>query len=145
MVKRFHPSIDKKMLLVLAGAIWFGVGIMLCSLAAGWLTRTNGKNALLLGLTGITLSLCIYSFGFLKLVKKNSARILSYKDKICIFAFQPWKSYLIVVIMIGMGMALRHSPLPKIYLAIIYIGFGLAMILSSIKYFWIYLRTSGRL
>jgi hypothetical protein len=145
MITRFHPSVDKKLLLILSGAIWFGVGIMLCSLAAGWLAKTNGSNALLLGLTGITLSLCIYSLGFLKLVKKNSARILAYKDKICIFAFQPWKSYLIVVIMIGMGMALRHSPLPKIYLAIIYIGFGLAMILSSIHYFRVYMDKPGKL
>lgn len=145
MVRRFHPSIDKKLLLILAGAIWCGVGIILCNLAAGWLALTSGGNALLLGLTGMTLSLFIYHYGFLKLVKKNAARILAYKDKLCIFAFQPWKSYLIVVIMVGMGMALRHSPLPKIYLAIIYIGFGLAMILSSIKYFWIYLRNTGKL
>ncbi|KPJ99436.1 MAG: hypothetical protein AMK71_09755 [Nitrospira bacterium SG8_35_4] len=145
MIKRFHPSIDKKLLLVLAGSIWCGVGIMLCNLAAGWLALTTGSNALWLGLTGMTLSLFIYHFGFLKLVKKNSERILAYKDKLCIFAFQPWKSYFIVVIMIGMGMVLRHSPLPKIYLAIIYIGFGMAMILSSIKYFWIFFRISGRL
>lgn len=145
MVTRFHPSIDKKLLLILAGVIWCGVGIMLCNLAAGWLALTTEVNALWLSLTGMTLSLFIYHFGFLKLVKKNSDRILAYKDKLCIFAFQPWKSYIIVVIMIGMGMALRHSSLPKIYLAIIYIGFGLAMILSSIKYFWIFLRTSGKL
>lgn len=140
MVNRFHPSINKRFLLVLAGVIWCGVGVMLCKLAAGWLAQTNGRNALLLGLAGIALSLCIYSFGFLKLVRKNSARILAYKDKICIFAFQPWKSYFIVVIMIGMGMALRHSPLPKIYLAVIYIGFGLAMVLSSLHYFRVYLK-----
>jgi hypothetical protein len=140
---KFDPSVDKKLLLVLAGVIWFAVGIMLCNLASGWLTQTSSEKALWPGLAGLVLSLFIFQIGFIKIVRKNAERILAYKNRICIFAFQPWKSYFIVIIMITMGMALRNSPLPKTYLAIVYIGFGLAMILSALKYFWIFLKAAG--
>ncbi len=81
------------------------------------------------------LSLLIHHFGFLRLVNRNIGRIDALKDKICIFAFQPMKSYLIVIIMITIGIILRHSSIPKPYLSVIYIGFGGAMFLSSIRYF----------
>ncbi len=131
---RFDPAVDKKFLIALSGIIWSIVGIALCNLAVGWLSQTTSYTTAWLGTAGIILSLLIHHFGFLKLVDRNIERILSKEGKVCIFAFQPWKSYLIIVIMIGMGMALRHSSLPKPYLAVIYIGFGSAMILSSLRY-----------
>jgi hypothetical protein len=56
------------------------------------------------------------------------------EGKRCIFAFISWKSYLLVVLMALLGVLLRHSSLPRQYLAIIYIGIGLALVLSSIRY-----------
>lgn len=144
-MKNLNPAVDKKILLVIAGAVWCVVGIMLCNLASEWLTQTSASHAFWIGLSSITLALFIYHFGFLKLVKQNADRILTQKDRLCIFSFQPWKSYVMVVIMISMGTTLRHSSLPKQYLAVIYIGFGLAMLLSSIKYFWIFLRNKGKI
>jgi hypothetical protein len=37
--------------------------------------------------------------------------------------------------MIALGLLLRHSAIPKPYLAILYIGMGLALLLSSLRYF----------
>jgi hypothetical protein len=133
-LEKFDPAVDKKFLIAISGIIWSAVGIVLCSLAVGWLLQTTFYPALWLGAGGIVLSLMIHHFGFLRLVDRNIDRILAREGKVCIFAFQPWKSYLIIIIMIGMGMVLRHSPLPKPYLAVIYIGFGGAMLLSSIRY-----------
>ncbi len=139
-IQKFNPAVDKKALIALSGIMWLVVGLMLCKLAVGWLSQASAKNALWLGLSGAILSLLIFHLGFLKLVYKNVERILSQKNKMCIFAFQPWKSYIIVAIMIGMGTALRHSPLPKPYLSVIYIGFGGAMFWSSLKYFRVLFR-----
>lgn len=133
-LQKFDPAVDKKFLISLSGIIWSIVGIALCNLAAGWLSETTTQTAIWLGTSGIVLSLLIHYFGFSKLVKKNLDRILAKSGKVCIFAFQPWKSYLIIVIMVVMGMFLRHSSLPKPYLAVIYIGFGGAMLLSSVRY-----------
>ena len=139
-LKKFDPAVDKRFLIVISGITWITVGIILSKLAANWLSPVAFKPALVLALTGIVLSLLIHHFGFLKLVDRNIERILPMKNKVCIFAFQPWKSYLIIVIMVGMGIALRHSPLPKPYLSVIYIGFGGAMILSSIQYFRVFFK-----
>ncbi|GBE41182.1 hypothetical protein BMS3Bbin09_01073 [bacterium BMS3Bbin09] len=133
-LNKFDPAVDKKFLIALSGILWSIVGIALCNLAIGWLSETTARTTAWLGTSGIILSLLIHHFGFLKLVDSNIERILSKKSKVCIFAFQPWKSYLIILIMICMGIFLRHSSLPKPYLAVIYIGFGGAMLLSSFRY-----------
>jgi hypothetical protein len=132
--KKFDPAVDKRILIALSGAAWIIVGVILLKLALGWLSPVDVKTSFLLGLTGVTLALLIHHFGFLKLVDRNIERIMQMKDKVCIFAFQAWKSYLIIAVMVAMGMTLRQSSLPKPYLAVIYIGFGGAMVLSSIRY-----------
>ena len=139
-LKKFDPAVDKRLLIFLSGVLWSIVGIMLCKLAMNWLSLTSRQNAVWPGITGVVLAVLIYYFGFLKLVNKNTGRILSKEGKVCIFAFQPWKSYLIILVMIGMGTVLRHSSMPKHYLAIIYIGFGGAMILSSLVYYKYFFR-----
>jgi uncharacterized membrane protein len=134
-LKKYDPAVDKRLLIFLSGILWSLVGIMLCKLAMNWLSLTSRQNTVCPGITGVVLAVLIYYFGFLKLVNKNTGRILSKEGKVCIFAFQPWKSYLIILVMIGVGTILRHSSMPKHYLAIIYIGFGGAMILSSLVYY----------
>jgi hypothetical protein len=133
-VRKYDPAVDKRFLIALSGIIWSIVGIGLCILAINWLSQQTVRNPLWFASAGIILSLLIHHFVFLKLVDRNIKRILSRQGKVCIFGFQPWKSYFIILIMVGMGMILRRSALPKSYLAIIYIGFGGAMLLSSIRY-----------
>jgi len=133
-LKRFDPAVDKKILIVLSGIIWLVIGLYLCKLATDWLSLASGPLRTWPAIAGAGLALGIYTFGFVKLVNRNLERILSKPGKVCIFGFQPWKSYIIIIIMISMGRFLRQSPLPKHYLAIIYIGFGGAMIMSSFRY-----------
>ncbi len=140
-LEKFDPVVDKRFLVAISGFVWSIVGITLCNLAVSWLLpEATDQKALLFGLAGAVLALLIHHFGFLRLVDSNISRIRSKKDKVCFFSFQPWKSYLIIVIMVAMGIALRHSSLPKPYLSIIYIGFGGAMILSSIRYIRVFLN-----
>jgi hypothetical protein len=77
----------------------------------------------------------IHHFGFLKIADKNLNRILLLKEKQNPFYFMTFKSYLIVLVMVSMGIALRHSAIPKRYLSILYNGIGLALFLSGIRYF----------
>jgi hypothetical protein len=41
---------------------------------------------------------------------------------------------MIIIVMVTMGTSLRHSAIPQQYLAILYTGIGLALILSSLRY-----------
>jgi hypothetical protein len=140
LLERFKPAVGKGMLLLLSGFMWIAVGVMLLNYAYHWLEEESGRTALFLAVAGLLCSLVIHHFGFLKVVDKNLARILPMKGKRCLFAFQPWKSYLIILVMIAMGIGLRHSPIPKPYLSILYIGIGMALILSSIRYLRAFLK-----
>lgn len=140
-LSKYEPAVDKRFLILFSGLVWGIVGANLCHMAIGWLSQTTGEIGGYFGVSGAILSLLIHHFGFLKLVDKNIERIWAYnKDKICLFAFQGRKSYMIIAVMICMGIILRGSPLPKADLSIIYIGFGGAMMLSSVRYFLVFFR-----
>ncbi len=132
---RIKPAASKYLLIALAGLMWSTVGVMLCSMAYYWLKEVDWLTALPLGFFGIILSLAVYRFGFSGIAKKNIDRICLLPEKGCIFAFQAWKSYLIIVVMITLGIILRHSTIPKHYLAIVYTTIGGALLLSSLHYY----------
>ncbi|MBT8338539.1 MAG: hypothetical protein HKP58_12905 [Desulfatitalea sp.] len=132
-INKFKPAVGKPVLLFLAAMMWIGVGILLLSLAYTWLHHAMG-DSLPPAAAGVGAGLVIHHFGFLKIVDKNLARIQPMEGKRCLFSFLSWKSYLIVVVMMAMGITLRHSSIPKPYLATLYIAIGLALILSSIRY-----------
>ena len=134
----WKPAASKPWLVTVAGIMWSGVGLMLCHLAYGWLLPVNLQQAVLLRLVGVVLALIIYRFGFRPLAEKNIQRIGGLVGgKICLFAFQEWKSYPLVVVMVAMGITLReYSLIPKPYLAILYIGIGGGLFVSSLHYYW---------
>jgi hypothetical protein len=119
----------------LAGMMWSMVGIMLCRLAYIWLAAVNWSLWLPLGLLGVISALAAYGYGFSKIAYKNIVRLCLLPDKCCIFAFQAWKSYLIVILMIMLGITLRHLPIPKHFLAVIYATIGGALFLSSFHFY----------
>ncbi len=132
---KFRPVVDKSVLVLLAGLLWCGVGIMLISYAVSWLKSCSGRDQLIFGISGFLAAMLIHHLGFMKIADKNLARLLPLTEKKCLFSFMSWKSYLIVPVMVSMGIFLRHSPVPKQYLAVIYNGIGLGLCLSGIRYF----------
>jgi hypothetical protein len=134
-IKKFTPSVNKRILVLLAGIMWCGVGIMLVRFAIAWLSPYNLKEQGLYYAAGFLAAMPIHHFGFLKIADKNLNRLLPLTEKRCLFSFMTWKSYIIVLVMVSMGIALRHSPIPKRYLSVLYNGIGLALFLSGIRYF----------
>ena len=134
-VARFNPVVPRNWLLVLAGLMWSAVGILLCSYAVTWVTHPATVIALALGLLGLGISVAINRWGFSKLADKNIDRILAYDERACAFAFQAWKGYLIIVIMMTGGILLRHSFIPRPYLAVVYAAIGAALLQASINYY----------
>jgi len=129
--------VHRKWLHLLAGLMWSAGGIVLLSLAWRWLSPLAWENALPFALAGILLALVIHWWGFSKLAGKNIRRINKLAgEKICLFAFQEWKSYPLIAFMIVLGITLRvYTPIPKTYLAILYIGIGGGLFLSSLRYY----------
>lgn len=139
-LERWKPALPRIWLYLLSGLMWSAVGLMLCTLAYGWLIQVEVLNALLLAAAGILLGTAIYRFGFLGLAIKNINRIHLLPEKACLFAFQEWKSYPLIAVMIALGITLRHSPIPKPYLAVLYIGIGLGLFLASLQYYFFLIK-----
>lgn len=133
-IEQFNPRVDKNILILLSGLVWTGVGVMLLSLAYSWLQKAQSHHTLLFVGVGFAAAMLIHHFGFLRIVDKNLGRLLPIDGKRCVFSFMPWKSYLIVAVMVTLGMVLRHSSIPKLYLSVLYIAIGLSLVLSSIRY-----------
>jgi len=136
MLENFKPEVDRKWLIVLSGIMWCGVGILLNWIASKWFGKFENRQIIIALTAGPLLGLIISYFGFGKLARKNIDRILNYPAKVCLFAFQRWQMYFLIVFMMSLGIYMRSSALiPKFLLAPVYIGIGTALFLSSFVYF----------
>ena len=134
-LEKFKPAVSKYWLMALAGFMWSVVGVALCHLAYVWLKEIPRIRALLLGSLGVASAVVAYRYGFLKIALKNIDRLCLLTERPCIFAFQAWRSYLIIIFMIALGITLRNSPIPRHFLAVIYTTIGGALFLSSFHFY----------
>ncbi len=137
-ISNLKPAVDKKILVFLAGLMWCGVGVMLLKLAVSWLMQFQGR--FVYYLTGFVIAMPVHHFGFLKIADRNLTRLMPISEKKCIFSFMTWRSYIIVVVMVLLGITMRHSRIPKNYLSVLYIGIGLALFLSGLRYFRFFIK-----
>lgn len=131
------PKVKRTSLILISGIAWSAIGIFLIAMALEWLIVIHRYIAILIA-AGIVAGITIYRFGFSQIAAVNLARIKALapdKDKISLFAFQNKRSYAIIAVMMPMGYALRHSPIPKIILVPVYSAIGLGLLLSSIVYY----------
>jgi hypothetical protein len=135
LLSKLKPETPVYWLIAAAGFVWSSVGILLCRLAYGWLGALELQRALLSGTAGMIGAVVAYYFVFSAIAVKNLGRLSQFPEKACFFAFQAWKSYFIIVVMVAMGVALRHSAIPREYLAILYLTIGGALLLSSLHYY----------
>jgi len=131
----WKPAVEKRWLLLLSGIAWTGIGVLLSALAYGWLASLPGVGAAPLALAGMLLALGMYRFSFSQIARQNIRRICLMRGKVCAFAFQGTRSYLIAGFMGGVGIAMRSSPIPKPYLAVMYLGIGGGLFLASLHYY----------
>ena len=140
-LNRYKPAVGRPVLLFLAGAMWMVVGMALVHLAWTWLSDLDRGQALWRAAIASVAASAIAYFGFTRIVDKNLRRLPA-RGKRCLFGFISWKSYVTIAAMIAMGIALRHSALPKPWLAVPYIAMGGALILSSLRYWRVLLGPS---
>jgi uncharacterized membrane protein HdeD (DUF308 family) len=127
-----RPAVPRTWLVALAGLVWCSVGVMLCVHAFDWLRELHDLLELPLGIVGIVLGILAYMLMFSRIAKKNIARIGSFPVRVCVFAFQGLRGYVIIGFMIALGALLRHSAIPRHYLAVIYLAIGTALVMSSV-------------
>jgi hypothetical protein len=134
-VSQFKPAVPKRWLLIIAGALWNGAGFLLLRLAIGWLLFVPRRLGLELTLLGVGSALPMYWFGFSHIAKKNIRRMNEFTHGVCVFAFQAWRGYAVIAFMMALGYMLRHSALPREYLACAYLMIGSSLILGSLQFY----------
>ena len=124
--------VKRNTLLLLAAIIW---GI------AGFNVLKIGIETYLPFISVINILLSIVVFGiffkfiFGKLVKKHTARIISYPqdEKQLFYKFFDLKSFIIMVVMIVGGILIRSfSLLPDVFIAVFYTGLGAALFSAGV-------------
>ncbi len=130
------PKVNKNILILISGIMWSGVGIFLNRLAYKWIILLSTNEAIFAIIAGLLLGTAIAYFGFNGLANKNVNRINQYQGKVCIWAFQKWTTYFLIIFMMSLGIFMRNTPLiPKFLLSPIYIGIGLALFVASFRYY----------
>lgn len=131
-----EPAVSRHALVMTSGIVWLMAGLILSLRGFGWIID-NSQIWWLLAIISILIGSLKSYFVFFKVIKKNVRRIRElapHKDKICIFAFQANMSYLLVILMMSTGHFLRLSPIPRLYLGILYLAIGVALAISGLKY-----------
>jgi hypothetical protein len=137
---RLKPAVPKHWLIAIAGLVWSGAGGMLCHMAWSWLRPLAPLRITGLVAAGLLLALVLHRFMLARIARRNMDRICTYAERGCVFAFQAWRSYLIILVMIAAGSFLRHTMIPREILASLYTAMGGALILSSLPYFFLFWR-----
>jgi hypothetical protein len=135
LMKKCTPAVERHWLLLIAGLLWSVVGIALCMVAGFWLSNLDWPMGWLGAAAGLAAGSLVYRYGFSRIAAKNIRRLLRKPDTLCLFAFQAWRSYILIAVMVVLGSTLRHSNLPRIILAFIYLSIGTGLTLSSSLYY----------
>jgi hypothetical protein len=131
-----EPAVRRTALVRSAAVVWAAVGLYLSARAVGWF-RAAPRSILLPAALALGLGFIKGRFVFAKLARRNIARIRElspHKEKICIFAFQAYESYALIIAMMGLGIALRHSRIDRTILAVVYLAIGSALLYGSGPY-----------
>jgi hypothetical protein len=134
LAERMRLDVDYRWLFAIAGVIWTGVGVLLLTYAVTWLRPVELPVEIELIVAGLAVAVVFVRFVFHGIVSKNIARIQDGPARASAFSFQGWKSYVVTVFMIVLGIALKRSPIPKPDLAVMYLGIGLALLATSLLY-----------
>ncbi|WP_417911717.1 hypothetical protein [Candidatus Electronema sp. TJ] len=125
---KLKPGVSRSMHLFAAPLLWTAVGIMLMERGLGWMGLHVTLRLLLIALlAGTAKSLTVLD----KTAKKVLSRIMGFSDNTCIGAVYPWKTWLLVLMMMACGIALRIFFKPSPLLGAVYFAIGWALLLSS--------------
>ena len=125
---RYKPGAQRSTHLLLAASLWTCVGILLMYRGGFWL---HNADLVVLALPAILLGFVKSHVILDKTAAKSIKRILLFDDGTCLGAVYSKATWLLVLAMMGMGMLLRHSSLPRPLLGMLYITIGWALFWSS--------------
>ena len=133
--------IPKNQLLLIAGLVWCAAGAMVCLIGLP-LEFGLAPSHLILFPLAEAIFLAFYFFVFSRLVRKHTGRIRAQvEDRLPFWRFFDAPSWVVMVVMMGGGMALRLSHLmPDWMIAFFYSGLGVALFLCGVRFLGAFAR-----
>lgn len=127
-------KISTEKLLLVAGCVWIVAGGNIANIGIGVVSHEY----LAWWVLALTLAVFVLFHGFVfqKLVRKHTERIRGFEeDRKHVWHFFDRRSYIIMAVMMGGGIALRASGiLPDWFIAFFYTGLGLALTVAGISF-----------
>jgi hypothetical protein len=131
--RRFTPRASRGTRLFIASLIWSGVGTGLFIAGLHWLVAAEQKLWLATLPVAMAIGWAKGRFVLLRRAEANAERILLTTEARCIGGVFTWGSWLLALVMIGIGITLRHSPLPRPWLGVLYAAIGTALFTASLR------------
>jgi hypothetical protein len=132
--ERWKPRTTRRGLLIAAGFVWGGAGLLL--LVRGYLFLPEAAGARVLpGILALIAGTLFFWFVFRTLTARNIARIRGLTiARPCLFSFQTWRSYIIMAIMITTGITVRSAGLiAPAGIGAAYVAMSVPLIVSSAR------------
>ena len=136
-LSRIKPGVPKRVLLFVAALVWTFAGSML--LFRGLKMLDPGSHLLWLQLLcALSCGIVFYLKMFARLSLKHTLRILNMNEELpCLFSFFNFRSYLMMVLMISMGVTLRTTGwVATVYLAFLYLMMSVPLLISSVRFYY---------
>ncbi len=130
-LERWKPAASARTHLLLAASMWCTVGTLLAAAGLHWCLGTHAATAAFLVALGLVLGALKGRFVLARTARHNAGRLVARGDGRCVGGFLGWKGWLLVPLMMGLGIALRRSPLPRPVLGVVYVAIGAALLTGS--------------
>ncbi len=118
------------------------MSFMLINFARIWYETFEGRTHWIYTSIGLTLAVLKYFFVFSGMVDKNLQRIMNMNQKAPFYKFFSFRTYLLILVMMALGISCRKLGIPGQFMAVIDIAIGFGLFFSSIRYFKKYIKIS---
>lgn len=132
LLDRLTPRASPRARLGVASLVWSGSGLGLLAAGLTWIARAPGTS----WMAALPLALAVgYFKGRFVLAPRaaaNASRIAGRGEDRCVGGAFGWGSWGLAGAMMAIGFALRHSPLPRPWLGLLYAAIGASLITASL-------------
>ncbi len=128
---RFKPAARARTQLLLAALLWSLVGAGLATTGGRWVLGAGAWWPAALGAAGVALGLAKGRLALEAAARRIAKRIARRGDGTCLGGFLSWKTWLLILTMMGLGATLRHSDLPRAVLGVAYVAIGVGLLWGS--------------
>jgi hypothetical protein len=141
--ERFKPSARAKTHLLAAALLWTVVGLGLAAAGLVWSFSSALPWSLLLAVAGIAAGTLKGRLVIRKMADWNTARIIARGDGRCLGGFLAPKTWLLIIVMMGSGILLRRSGVPRPILGVLYTAVGTGLLIGGQKLWKAWRETPG--